>query len=102
MYNISVQIQQHLTTALAVVSLSETDEQGRTTPLATAVTTSKKNHAEQEDSLHTFCEQAVECVVKALSTSGGRVWAEHQKHGRVDGGWGGAGESGQPERSEDE
>ena len=79
MYNISVQVQQHLTTALAVVSLSETAEDGSTTPLATAVTTSALNAASDEDDLHTFCEQAIECVVKALSTGGGRVWAMNHK-----------------------
>lgn len=75
MYNLSIQIQQHLSVCLCVVSVSETDETGKTTPLARSVTTSAIGRDADQDELHIFCEQAIDAVVKALSTKGGRVWA---------------------------
>lgn len=79
MYNITVQAQQHLSVTMAVVSISETDESGTTTPLASAVSTSKLFHDSDLEELHIVCEQTIDAVVKALSTEGGRVWATIEK-----------------------
>ena len=94
MYNITVQAQQHLSVTLAVVSISETTDDGRTVQLATAVTTSKHLHASDQDELHIVCEQTIDCVVKALSSQGGRVWTTENLSAALDGGWGGGRETG--------
>lgn len=78
MYSISIQSQQTLTVAMIIVSISETDDDGSTHHLATAVTHSTLQLDSDQGDLHQFTEQTIDGVVKALSTRGGKVWAYHE------------------------
>lgn len=101
MYTAAIHVQQVLGASMLSVSLSETTEDGITYPLASAMSSSDLYHASSEDPLWVFIEQVRDCLSRALGPENG-VWRAAIERDRVDGGWGGAGQQGQPERSEDD
>jgi len=101
MYNITVHAQQILGASLCAVSLTETSDEGFTYPLATAMSSSNLLASADEDPLWLFLEQVKDCLSRALGSDSG-LWSQVSESAAMDGGWGGAGSPGQPERSEDE
>lgn len=101
MYNLAVHAQQVLGATMLSVSISETDEQQFTYPLASSMSSSDLLASSGEDPLWVFIEQVRDCLSRALG-SGGDLWRSAIERDRVDGGWGGAGQMGQPEQSEDD
>ena len=100
MYNAAIHCQQVLGSTLVSVSLSETNDDGMTYPLATAMSSSDLLASSGEDPLWVFIQQIQDALSSALGDQTG-VWRNSIDRDRVDGGWGGAGHPEQPERSED-
>lgn len=74
MHNLHVSATQTVAGTLVAVSISETDEEGTTMPLATATALSTREFPELDGgSLEEFLEQAMDGVVKSLSTGVRRV-----------------------------
>lgn len=102
MYNVAIHAQQVLGATVCYISLSETLDSGITYPLATAVSSSNLLASAEEDPLWIFTQQVAEAVSRALSTSQDTPGGLWRFADGVDGGWGGAGQAGRPERSEDD
>lgn len=100
MYNLTVHSQQVLGATICAVSLSETNEDGITYTVATAMSSSNLLADVDEDPLYIFLEQIKDCLSRALGSETG-LWFQHLESDVLDGGWRGAGSPGQPERSED-
>jgi hypothetical protein len=100
MYTAAIHVQQVLGASMLSVSLSETTEEGITYPLASAMSSSDLLHSSDEDPLWIFIEQVRDCLSRALGAENG-LWRSAIDRDRVDGGWGRAGPTEQPERSED-
>lgn len=94
MYNTSIQAQQTLFGTVVTVSLSETTDDGVTEHLMSQTVVSTEMQGVEEDPLWIHLEQVLDGVVKGLSTPQDRVWPDPDKGDVLDGGWGGAGESG--------
>jgi hypothetical protein len=101
MYNVAMHAQQILGATILSVSLSETNDEGITYPVATAMSSSNLLASADEDPLWIFLQQIKECLSSALGDETG-LWATVDSSDGVDGGWGGAGQTGPTERSEDE
>lgn len=101
MYNVAMHAQQILGATILSVSLSETTEQGITYPLATAMSSSNLLASADEDALWIFLQQIRDCLSRALGEDTG-LWFQLNESDEVDGGWGGARPSEQPEQSEDD
>ena len=101
MYNMSIHSQQVLGATITAVSLSETDDEGITYTLATSMASSNLLASADEDPLWVFFQQIKDCLSRALGDETG-LWFQHIESDGVDGGWRGAGNPGQPERSEDQ
>lgn len=101
MYNISMHGQQVLGATIVSVSLSETNDEGITYPLATAMSSSNLLASADEDPLWVFIEQVRDAVSSALSSSGETPIWDYLVRDRLDGGWRGAGKTDGSERSED-
>lgn len=102
MYNLTVHAQQVLSATICYVSLSETLDDESTYLLASAVSSSNLHSSSEEDPVWVLCEQVLDALSRALSTDdGGVYWRVHNRDG-IDGGWGGAGQTEQAERSEDD
>lgn len=100
MYNVSMHAQQILGATILAVSLTETNEQGLTYPLATSMSSSNLLASADEDPLWIFLQQIRDCLSRALGDETG-LWFQYLESDGVDGGWRGAGQTDQPERSED-
>jgi hypothetical protein len=100
MYNCAMHAQQILGATIVSVSLSETNEQNLTYPLASAMSSSNLLASADEDPLWIFLQQIKDCLSRALGDETG-LWFQYQESAAMDGGWRGAGNPGQPERSED-
>lgn len=101
MYNVSIHAQQILGATICAVSLTETDEQGLTYSLASAMSSSNLLASADEDPLWIFLQQVKDALSRALGDETG-LWFQHLESAAMDGGWRGAGSPGQPERSEDD
>ncbi|MCZ6914751.1 MAG: hypothetical protein O7C59_10080 [Rickettsia endosymbiont of Ixodes persulcatus] len=101
MYNMAVHAQQVLGSTLVAVSISETNDDGMTYPLATAMSSSDSVASCGEDPLWIFLQQVRDALSIALNDEQS-IYRQAIKHDRVDGGWGGAGQAEGPEQSEDE
>jgi hypothetical protein len=101
MYNVSMHAQQILGATILAVSLTETNEQGLTYPLATSMSSSNLLSSADEDPLWIFLQQIKDCLSRALGDDEG-LWFQHLESAAMDGGWRGAGNPGQTERSEDD
>jgi hypothetical protein len=101
MYNMTVHAQQVLGASLCAVSLTETDDQGFTYPIATAMSSSNLLASAEEDPLWVFLQQIRDALSRALGDETG-LWFQVQESAAMDGGWRGAGNPGQTERSEDD
>ena len=101
MYNVAIHGQQILSATLLSVSLSETNDDGITYTVATAMSSSNLLASADEDPLWVFLEQIKDCLSRALGDQTG-LWFQHQESAAMDGGWRGAGSPGQTERSEDD
>lgn len=102
MYNISIHCQQVLGATVCYVSLSETPDDGSTSQIATSVSSSNLFHDLDEDPVWIFVQQVSDAVSRALSTEDAGVLWQLAESAGLDGGWRGAGNPGQPERSEDQ
>lgn len=100
MYNLAMHAQQVLGATIISISISETTDEGITYPLATAMSSSDLLSSSGEDPLWVFIEQVRDCLSRALGQQGD-LWRKSIDRDRVDGGWGGAGQTEQPEQSED-
>ena len=94
MYNITVHCQQVLSATVCYVSLSETTDDGSSYTIATAVASSNLHAHADEDPVWVVCEQVRDALSRALSSDDGGVWWQLQERDAVDGGWGGAGQTG--------
>lgn len=101
MYTIAAHAQQVLGATMLSISISETNEDQITYPLASAMSSSDLLHSSGEDPLWVFIEQVRDCLSSALGPQGS-LFRSAIERDRVDGGWGGAGQTGQPEQSEDD
>ena len=101
MYNVAMHAQQILGATILSVSLTETDEEGITYPLASSMSSSNLLASADEDPLWVFLQQIQDCLSRAMGADTG-LWFQYQESGGLDGGWWGAGSSGQTERSEDD
>lgn len=101
MYNVAMHAQQILGATMLSVSLSETNEEMITYPLASAMSSSDLLASSGEDPLWIFIEQVRDCLSRALGPQG-ELHRSAIERDRVDGGWGGAGQTEQPEQSEDD
>lgn len=101
MYNVSMHAQQILGATILAVSLTETNEEGLTYPLATAMSSSNLLASADEDELWIFLQQIRDCLSRSLGDDTG-LWFQYQESAAMDGGWRGAGDPGQTERSEDD
>ena len=100
MYNASIHAQQVLGATILAFSLTETTEEGISYPVATAMSSSDLLSSADEDPLWVFLEQIKESLSRVLGDSQ-NIYRQAIEHDRIDGGWGGAGQTGQPEQSED-
>ena len=101
MYTLTVHCQQVMTSAVCYVSLTETDEDGSTYPLASASSSSNLLASADEDPLWVFLQQIKDSLSRALGDDTG-LWFQIEESDAMDGGWRGAGRTGQTERSEDD
>lgn len=101
MYNLTIHAQQILGATISAVSLTETNEQNLSYPIATAMSSSNILAGVDEDPLWIFLQQIKDCLSRALGDETG-LWFQYLESDGVDGGWRGAGNPGQPERSEDQ
>lgn len=101
MYNVSMHAQQILGATILAVSLTETNEEGLTYPLATAMSSSNMLASVDEDPLWIFLQQIKDCLSRSLGDDTG-LWFQYLESDGVDGGRRGAGHPGQTERSEDD
>ena len=95
MYNAAIHCQQIMGGTYVSVSLTETDEEFRTYPLASASSSSDVLASSGEDPLWIFIQQVRDALSIALGDSTG-VWRSSIDRDRVDGGWGGAGHPDSP------
>jgi hypothetical protein len=102
MYHLNVHAEQVLTATICYVSLCETNDDGVSYTIATAVSSSNLHAQADEDPVWVFCEQVRDALSRALSTGDGGVWWQLRESDGVDGGWGGAGQTRLTERSEDD
>lgn len=102
MYNISVHAQQVLGATVAYVSWTETSDEGITYPIATSVSSSNLHSQADEDPAWIFLEQIRDALSRVFQSSGEGLWFQVTESGGIDGGWGGAGQTRRPERSEDD
>ena len=100
MYTLAIHANQVLSATVLSLSLSETDDDGFTYLIATASSSSNLLASAEEDPLWVFLEQVKDALSRALDGETG-LWFQHQESDGVDGGRRGAGNPGQPERSED-
>lgn len=75
MYNLTVHAQQTVFGTVVTMSLSETDDSGGTSHLASCSHTSTDCQDLPEDPLWIFLEQVHSGFVKCLSRGEGRVWS---------------------------
>jgi len=101
MYNAAIHCQQVLGSTICSVSLSETTDELSTYTLATAMSSSNLLASADEDELWIFLQQIRDCLSRALGDESG-LWSQVIETDVLDGGWGGARPSGQPEQSEDD
>lgn len=95
MYNLTVHSQQVLGATICAVSLSETNEDGVTYTVATAMSSSNLLSGVDEDPLYIFLEQIKDCLSRALGSETG-LWFQHIESDGMDGGWRGAGNPDSP------
>lgn len=102
MYTMAIHAQQVLSVTMVSVSLNETDDQGSSYLIATAMASSDLLASADEDPLWIFVEQIQDCLSRVLSSPPTRSSARVRADDGLDGGWRGAGNPGQPEQSEDQ
>lgn len=95
MYTLAIHCQQVMSATVLSVSLSETSDDGSTYTVATATSSSDLLASADEDPYWIFLQQVSACLSSALGDQM-RPFRTTDFHDRMDGGWGGAGESGQP------
>ena len=100
MYTMAIHAQQVMTATVVSFSLSETPDDGRTYTLATSASSSNLLAGVDEDPLWIFFEQIKQCLSRVLEDEV-PTWSTPVERDGLDGGWRGAGNPGQPERSED-
>lgn len=101
MYNAALHAVQVGAGTMLSVSISETDELGNTYHLASTTSSSHLLASADEDPLWIFLQQVRDCLSIAMGDDQ-RLYRRSIEHDRIDGGWGGAGQTERPERSEDQ
>lgn len=101
MYTMAIHVNQVMGVTVLAVSLTETNDDGSAYLISTAHASSDLLASADEDPLWIFFEQTNDCLSRVLSAGRPGPGAGVRPNDGLDGGWRGAGNQGQPERSED-